>query len=407
VARPDIVCLSHLRWNFVFQRPNHLMSRAAREGRVFFVEEPLEIEPGGRRPPATASGYLDTRVLDGVTVVTPRLVPGLSPEETESELRRLLDELIATRAIDEPILWYYTPMALPWSRHVRARAIVYDCMDELSAFRGAPPELLARERELLLRADVVFTGGHRLHAAKRTLASSCHAFPSGVDLAHFGRSGSSAHEPADQRAIPHPRLGYFGVIDERLDLALIDGVAELRPDWHLVLVGPVAKLADDELPMRPNIHYLGLRGYDELPDYLSGWDVAIMPFARNAATEFISPTKTPEYLAGHKPVVSTSVPDVVATYGSRGWVRIADSAGEFVAAAEAAAADRSADWAAIDAHLAASTWDATWARMAAILDAELDSRRPASSRHSAGTAIRAVSSIRSLGATSMRSRPGS
>jgi UDP-galactopyranose mutase len=209
------------------------------------------------------------------------------------------------------------------------------------------------------------------------LASSCHAFPSGVDVGHFRRARSAPRDPVDQRGIAHPRLGYFGVIDERLDLALIDAVAALRPEWQIVLVGPVAKLAPTELPVRPNVHYLGRRGYGELPDYLSGWDVAIMPFARNAATEFISPTKTPEYLAGGKPVVSTSVPDVVATYGVRGWVAIADSAPAFVAAVEAAS-DEAADWPAIDAHLARSTWDATWAGMAEILDAALDrhDRRP-------------------------------
>src|SRR5690606_1930964 len=195
------------------------------------------------------------------------------------------------------------------------RLIVYDCMDELSAFRGAPPELIEREQALLRCADLVFTGGYSLWEAKRNLHNNIHAFPSSVDVPHFSSARCIQTEPLDQIDIPHPRLGFYGVIDERLDLTLISRIVELRPGWHIVLVGPVVKIDPASLPQRPNLHYLGPKTYEELPQYLAGWDVAIMPFALNESTRFISPTKTPEFIAGGCPVVSTSINDVVRTYG--------------------------------------------------------------------------------------------
>ena len=209
-------------------------------------------------------------------------------------------------------------MSLAFSDHLAPGLIVYDCMDELSAFRGAPPELVEREVELMCRANLVFTGGYSLYEAKRQRHDNAHPFPSSVDVEHFAAARRPQHDPDDQAEIPHPRLGFYGVIDERLDIALIEQVARMRPDWQIVLVGPVVKIDPAELPQRDNIHYLGGKTYDELPQYLSGWDVAIMPFALNESTRFISPTKTPEYLAGGCPVVSTPITDVVRTYGDTG-----------------------------------------------------------------------------------------
>lgn len=363
----DVVCLSHLRWDFVYQRPQHLLTRAARGGRVIYVEEPVAADG----PPRLEV----RRTPQDVLVAVPQLPHGLAGAAAQDALRTLLDAFLAEQGVHRFVLWYYTPMALAFSRHLRPQAVVYDVMDELSLFRFAPPDLLAREAELYRRADVVFTGGRSLYEAKRGRHANVHCFPSSVDVAHFGRARTPGADPADQAGIAHPRLGFFGVLDERLDLGLVAAIADARPDWQLVLVGPVVKIDPAELPRRPNVHYLGGRSYDALPDYVGHWDVALMPWALNDATRFISPTKTPEYLAAGRPVVSTPVTDVVRGYGDSGVVRIADSAPAFVAAVEAVlagdAAERAAWLARADELLARTSWDRTWARMQAEIAAVL------------------------------------
>jgi glycosyltransferase involved in cell wall biosynthesis len=245
-------------------------------------------------------------------------------------------------------------------------------MDELSLFACAPPLLRERERELLRRADLVFTGGQSLYQAKRSQHHNVHAFPSSVDRAHFAQARSMLDEQPDQRCLPRPRLGFYGVIDERIDLDLAAGIARLRPDWQLVLIGPVAKIDAEQLPRLPNIHYLGIKDYADLPAYLANWDVAIMPFAHNDATRFISPTKTLEYLAAGKPVVSTSIADVVTPYGRQGLVQLADTPEGFVAAAERATAEQQdARLPAVDAMLAGTSWQQTWERMRALIEAQV------------------------------------
>lgn len=357
-SRPTLVCLSHLRWGFVYQRPQHLIARFAREWNVIYVEEPLVSD--------APAPWLETRIEEGVTVVVPRHPAHCSGDALITLQRGLLDALLATRPGSQRVLWYYTPMALPFSDHLRADLVVYDCMDELSAFRGAPPDLLAFERSLLQRADLVFTGGYSLYEAKRDRHPSVHPFPSSVDVEHFGRARLPQQDPVDQLAIPRPRLGFYGVIDERFDIDLLARVARERPEWHFVMVGPVVKIDPAELPQAANIHWLGPKTYDELPHYLSGWQVALMPFALNESTRFISPTKTPEYLAGGCPVVSTPITDVVRTYGDTGVVRIAGTPDEFIVAC-ARALDDSADPGALlataDAVLQEMSWDQTWLLM--------------------------------------------
>jgi UDP-galactopyranose mutase len=357
---PDLICLSHLRWNFVFQRPQHLMTRCAADRRVFFVEEPIY----GDGPPR-----LDLDRTDGVTVVVPHLPDGADADE---DVRDLLNELIRTEDIRRYVLWYYTPMALGFTAHLAPEAIVYDCMDELSAFAHAPVELKLREAELLRRAHVMFTGGQSLYEAKRHAHANVHPFPSSVDVAHFARARRINADPPDQAAIARPRLGFFGVIDERMDIDLLAGVAQARPDWQLVLLGPIVKIDPASLPKGSNIHYLGSKTYQELPDYIAGWDVALLPFARNEATRFISPTKTPEYLAAGRPVVSTSIKDVVRPYADQGLVRIADTVDEFVAACAAALEENAAErLRKADVFLRQTSWDGTWARMRSLLDGAL------------------------------------
>jgi UDP-galactopyranose mutase len=369
-----LICFSHLRWDFVFQRPQHLMTRFAKDRRVIVFEEPIPLE-------ADAEPRLDMR-LDAKTnvhIATPRLPEGLGGEPAEAALERLLDGLVAAEKIERPVLWYYTPMMLAFSRRQAeaASCVVYDCMDELSNFRFAPERLKTLERDLVGLADVVFTGGYSLYEAKRGWHANIHPFPSSVDRPHFAQARAAGQaEPDDQAHLPHPRLGFYGVIDERMDLELLAALADAHPEWSIVMVGPVVKVDPADLPKRYNLHYLGGKGYADLPKYLAGWDVALMPFAINESTRFISPTKTPEYLAGGKPVVSTAIVDVIRHYGDLEAVRVADDHKAFIADCEAALgmAQTGLDktgrpWMeAVDKALAELSWDATQQRMAALVD---------------------------------------
>jgi glycosyltransferase involved in cell wall biosynthesis len=363
----NLICFSHLRWNFVFQRPQQLMTRFARDMRVIYWEEPVEIGP-------KETAFLQVREADDfpdVRLVVPHLPAGMPEDAREAALSRLLDAHVA--ALRGPLIaWYYTPMMLPFSRHLAADVTVYDAMDELSKFRFAPAKLLELEQELIDKADVVFTGGSSLYEAKKNRHDNVHCFPSSVDRTHFAKARAELFDPADQEDLPLPRLGFYGVIDERFDTELLDQVAAMRPDWSFVMVGPVVKISEDDLPKRHNIHYLGGKTYGELPAYLSGWDVALMPFAMNESTQFISPTKTPEYLAGGKPVVSTPIRDVVRHYGQLEGVGIAASPQEFVVACERAlelAHNPESGWLAeADLMLSATSWDTTQARMAGLVN---------------------------------------
>ncbi len=366
---PDLVCLSHLRWDFAYQRPQHLMSRCARERRVFFIEEPVfEAE----RKKSTIDMRMDPC---GVCVAVPRLPVGLNPKQIDDSLRRLIDHFFQKCAIQDCILWYYTPMALSFTRHLEPILVVYDCMDELSGFRGAPPDMRAKEAELLSRADVVFTGGLSLYEAKAHQHPNIHPFPSSIDPLHFARARDITDIPADESSIPPPRLGFAGVIDERMDLPLVSELARMRPDWHIVLIGPVVKLQEEELPRQPNIHFLGSKPYEMLPSYMAGWDVALMPFAHNDSTRFISPTKTPEYLAAGRRVVSTSIRDVVRVYGVQGLVTIADTPTDFAESIETILEQKpNPAWLdRVDQFLSRNSWDSTWGSMMRILQSTLGS----------------------------------
>jgi glycosyltransferase involved in cell wall biosynthesis len=362
--KPTLLCFSHLRWDFVFQRPQHLMSRFAQEMTVIYWEEPVEIgenEPAMLRVRA-AEDYPDVRI------VVPHLPRGLDETQTEAALKRLLDAYSA--GLSRPIVaWYYTPMMLPFSRDLDASVVVFDAMDELSKFKFAPVKLLDLEQELIDRSDLVFTGGSSLFEAKKDRHDSVHLFPSSVDRAHFARARKPLPEPDDQAGIPRPRLGFYGVIDERFDTELLGEMAAMRPEWQFVMVGPVVKIAPEDLPKADNIHYLGGKKYEQLPSYLSGWDVALMPFAMNESTQFISPTKTPEYLAGGKPVVSSPVKDVVRHYGHLEGVGIAATAQQFVDECERMLKlDPEGDWLAeADLLLSSSSWATTQGRMSGLI----------------------------------------
>jgi UDP-galactopyranose mutase len=371
MSEKHIVCLSHLRWDFVYQRPQHLMSRLARDATVWFVEEPVPGEGPCLRISRDCSGVI-------------RVVPVLPDPANSAAIRQqrlLLNELLLTHNIGSFTLWYYSPMALCFSKHLRADVTIYDCMDELSAFKDAPLALARYERELLRRADVVFTGGRSLHANKSQLHENVHCFPSAVDVQHFGRARSCTPAP-DQEGLSAPRIGFAGVIDERMDLDLVAEVARARPTWQLIFVGPVAKIDEGSLPRARNIHYLGARAYEDLPGCMAAWDVAMIPFAMNEATRFISPTKTPEYLAAGLPVVSTPIRDVAEPYERLELAWIAGDAAAFVDGIERAlACDREALRKRADTCLATISWDRTFLQMRERIDEASMKRQTALARH--------------------------
>jgi len=368
--RVPLVVFSHLRWGFVFQRPQHLLTRLARHFDVYFVEEPV-FEPGSPR-------LKQACVPGGIEVLTPATgLPARGFDDAQMALMKpLVAEFLSERGVVDPIVWLYTPMALPLVADLDPRAVVYDCMDDLASFKFAPAELLEREAALMELADVVFTGGPSLYESRKDRHANIHCLPSAVDARHFS-PGSLVHSSAESaaaselhRGMGHPRLGFFGVIDERLDIALVEGLADARPDWQIVMAGPVVKIDPESLPRRPNLHWIGMQRYEALPYLLAQWDVCLLPFALNESTRFISPTKTLEYLAGGKPAISTPIHDVVSLYGSA--VRIAATATEFVQAVEATLAQSQAERAqwreAAQALVDACTWDKTAQRIATLLN---------------------------------------
>ena len=359
-----IIVFSHLRWSFVFQRPQHLMTRLATKRRVVFFEEPVH-EKG-------CDPYLETSTPEpGVTVCRPHTH---CPEngyhdEQFPVLSRLLKKFLADEKIRNYIAWFYTPMALPMAVDLDPRLVIYDCMDELSGFLGAPAQLAQREAALLETANLVFTGGPSLYQAKKDLHPAVYCFPSSVDYSHFSRACDPSVEHEIQKPLRRPRLGYFGVLDERLDLPLLKSLAQSHPEWQIVMVGPVVKISPDLLPRLKNIHYFGQQQYADLPCFLAGWDVCLIPFALNDATRYISPTKTLEYMAAEKPVVSTPITDVAVPYGD--IVFIGNGIGSFINACQKALAlppsHQETMVAAMRKVLAGTSWDATTAAMESLI----------------------------------------
>jgi UDP-galactopyranose mutase len=359
--RRSLLVFSHLRWDFVYQRPQQLMSRLGRYYKILFIEEPV----------LAPSWELEVRSVSSDITVVRLHAPAFDDVRFRTIyapfMRSTLRDLLRRHGIRDYGAWFYTPMALPLLESLAPRVVVYDCMDELSAFMNAPPLIAQRERELFRRAQLVFTGGPSLQRAKSECHPSVYCFPSSVDSAHFARAALpryAHHEGA-------PQLGYYGVIDERIDLELVRTVADLRPDWQINMVGPVAKIPPDRLPQRPNIRYAGQQPYESLPGYVRQWDVCLMPFAINDATRYISPTKTLEYMAAAKSIVSTPITDVVEPYGD--LVRIAANAGEFVRHCELALAETRAQRrrreAAMAAVVARGSWDRTAADMHQLMEA--------------------------------------
>ena len=399
---PHLIVFSHLRWNFVYQRPQHLLSRLAQHFPVVFVEEPVV--------DADSDALEHLQPAPGIDLLRPH-VRASSAGFHDDHLPALgagLAAFLKARGIDDYVVWLYTPMALPLLQDLQPQAVVYDCMDELAAFRGAPRQLVQRESALYQVADLVLTGGPSLYEAKRERHANVHLFPSSVDAAHFASGQGMDH--AAQQHLPHPRLGYCGVIDERLDLDLIATLADAHPEWQVVMVGPVAKIAPESLPQRPNIHWLGQRPYEDLPAFMAGWDLCLMPFALNEATRFISPTKTLEYMAAGKGVVSTPIRDVAQPHGD--LVAIADSPQAFVQACERLLseppAQRQARARRMAERVALTSWDQTVRAIQGLMQGLLQSRparvQAANADH-AGVLRPAHGAVRRAGPARVRAQP--
>lgn len=320
-SQSPIIVFSHLRWEFVTQRPQHIMTRLAKNTPVLFVEEPV--------PTPDDSVDLPARIFKpakNVTVVQP-YVDGSYTEQ----VGKLVRQISRKQRWGKAKLWFYSPMFVEMIDQIPHTQVIYDCMDELSAFLGAPQELIMNERVLMSKADIVFTGGRSLYESKKQLHDNVFCFPSSVDRAHFEKAHSARTDvPGDIKHINKSCVGFYGVIDERLDLELLEQISNQSPEVDFVVIGPVVKIDQSKLPQKENIHYLGSKRYEELPGYLKWFDVAMMPFALNESTKFISPTKTLEFMAAKKPIISTPIKDVAEIYKDE--VAIVKNSLEFTAA---------------------------------------------------------------------------
>ena len=381
---PTLIVFCHLRWDFVFQRPQHLMTRLAQHYNILLVEEPMHTE---------GQAHLEKMaVAPNITVYrphTPIQQWGFHDDQLPT-LHALLADLVPEG--ERPVVWFYTPMALPLLQGLNPSLVVYDCMDELAAFKNPPKQLLQRESALLNLADLVFTGGPSLYEAKKDRHANAHCFSSSVDAKHFRQALDAAISHPDQAHIPGPRLGFYGVIDERFDTDLVRQMAAAHPEWQIVLVGPVVKIDPAELPRAANVHYMGQRNYDELPKFLAGWDLCLLPFAMNESTKFISPTKVLEYMAAEKLSVSTPITDVKVPYGD--VVAIASTADEFIAACERMLAASSEEKTRLIERMreivANTSWDKTAGRMHELIQTTTpgETRSAAAAALEAGTAPR-------------------
>lgn len=365
-----LLCLSHLRWDFVYQRPQHLLTRFSEMFSTYFLEEPIHDAEG--------EAYLHlSKRLPNLWVVVPHIPSGLSKAEEKLVMKQLMDKFMEKENGDDFLFWYYTPMALSFTEQLNPALTVYDCMDELSLFKNAPAELKDLEKRLMAKSDVVFTGGNSLYEAKKHQHANIYSFPSSIDKKHFVKARTNKVQPADQTNVDGVKLGFYGVIDERFDIELIRAIADARPTWNFMLIGPVLKINRAHLPQNKNIHYLGQKTYDQLPAYLSGWDIALIPFMLNDSTKFISPTKTPEYLAAGKPVVSTAIRDVVNPYANQKLVHIGSTAEDFINAIELELSTQNKkQWLVkVDTFLSSNSWDNTCESMLTCIQSSIKDKQ--------------------------------
>jgi glycosyltransferase involved in cell wall biosynthesis len=348
----DMIVFCHLRWQFVYQRPQHIISRFSSTMKVLFIEEPIILD--------NAKGN------SGNLIVVTKTLHVLQPNAKDIEsIAAVIPGYVKNKTI--PIGWFYSASFSPLLEQLHFETVVYDCMDELSLFKGAPSHLINQEKYLMAYADIIFTGGKSLYESKKQYHSNVYCFPSSVDEEHFAQALNGIEVAADIANLPSPIVGYYGVIDERIDLQLLHETSKKLPDVSFVMIGPLAKIEDADLPKGKNIHYLGMKSYNELPSYLKAFDIAMMPFALNDATKYISPTKTLEYMAAGKPIISTKITDVVRDYSDS--VSVIENADEFCSAIKSLfykkdilAAERG-----YDKILEKTSWNATADKMKSII----------------------------------------
>lgn len=347
----DMIVFCHLRWQFVYQRPQHIISRMAKTMRVLFIEEPLpfnENEPSGN------------------LMIINEMLHVLQPNvKNIKSIADIIPDYVLNRQI--PIGWFYSAAFCPLLETIDFENVVYDCMDELSLFKNAPLQLIHQEKYLMSKADIIFTGGKSLYESKKQYHTNVYCFPSSVDKSHFAKALNGIAIPDDIAQITSPIVGYFGVIDERINLHLLEETAEKLPNVSFVMIGPLAKIEATDLPRITNIHYLGMKTYAELPHYLKAFDIAMMPFALNDATKYISPTKTLEYMAANKPIISTKIMDVMRDYSL--CISLIETADEFCEAIQLCLdkTDRLSMEIEYDRVLNKTSWDVTFATMKTIM----------------------------------------
>lgn len=355
----NLIVFSHLRWDFVYQRPQHILTRLAGDFNITFFEEP--ITDADNKP------YYSFKQREDIVIVTPHVSDQLSPKDKNEALKVLFNEYMTNKDLLNYAFWYYTPMALEFSNKFIPALVVYDCMDELSAFKFAPVHLKSLEQELLKISDIVFTGGRSLYEAKKHQHANIYPFPSSIDKNHFSKVRQIADTIRKETDVTKVKLGFYGVIDERFDANLIKEIAAARPHWQIEIIGPVVKIDERALPQNGNIKYLGSKSYQDLPQYMAGWDVALIPFLLNESTRYISPTKTPEYLAAGLPVVSTAIKDVINPYAINKLVQIGNNGPEFIKAIEeycALSPKQKKAWLnRVDQFLNLNSWDKTCSKM--------------------------------------------
>lgn len=346
----DMIVFCHLRWQFVYQRPQHLISRLSATMNILLVEEPVHLN-------SEESGKL-IKVSDSLHILQPNV------KDIES-IGDILPQYVKNTSV--PVGWFYSASFSPLLEQIKFESVIYDCMDELSLFKGAPIHLVNQEKYLMAHADIIYTGGKSLYESKKQLHDNVYCFPSSVDESHFAKALNGIKVPDDIAGIKSPIVGYYGVIDERIDLELLHNAAKQMPEVSFVMIGPLAKIEDSDLPRESNIHYLGMKSYAELPHYLKAFDIAMMPFALNDATKYISPTKTLEYMAAGRPIISTKIKDVVRDYSN--CVSLIDNAAEFCAAIKNITqnTDRSELKKEYNAILEKTSWDNTANKMSSII----------------------------------------
>ncbi len=321
---------SQVCWWGVWQRPQEVAKGMTEYHRVLYIS-PVQVHECLMR-------YPDWKFIEridkgrGITVFSPMIFSGHYRWGLIFRINRLLilSELRWLLRKERPVIFFTnSPFVDYLVPRLRTSKVIYDVIDDFTAFDWAPQNASRMERYLLSSADIVFTGTYALYKKKKSFCKDATFIPCGVDFSRFQRPEDTnpEPEPEDIQGLPRPIIGYAGTLSERIDTSILSGLAERLPDASIVLIGPVHRSLGRP-PRAHNIHYLGLKRHEELPAYLHRFDVALLPFRLTKAAMAINPVKTLEYLAAGCVVVSTAIPDVERFYAD--VVVIASNPEEFV-----------------------------------------------------------------------------